>query len=67
MENQVYDFIVEFKKENGYSPTHREIMAGAGVSSTSMVSFYLRILWDEELITFEPFKSRTIKIVVDDV
>lgn len=40
--NRVFRYIVYYKmKHDGNSPSYREIMAGAGVSSSSMVSFYL--------------------------
>lgn len=48
---RVYDFIVEHKhRHDGNSPTYREIMDGASVSSTSMVRFYLNKLEKQGLI-----------------
>jgi SOS-response transcriptional repressor LexA len=41
----VFDFIVAYKREHdGNSPTIREIMLACGISSTSMVVFYLNKL-----------------------
>jgi hypothetical protein len=49
--DQVYRFLVSYKESHdGNSPTMREIIEGAGVSSTSMVAFYLDKLEAENLI-----------------
>jgi SOS-response transcriptional repressor LexA len=48
---KVYDFIVSYKRRHdGNSPTFREIMEGCGISSTSMVVFYLNKLELRRLI-----------------
>jgi hypothetical protein len=46
-----YEFIVTYKHgHDGNSPTYREIMEGCGISSTSMVVFYLTKLEQRGLI-----------------
>ena len=38
---RVYNFIVEFIKNNGYAPSVREIYVGTNLSSTSSVYMHL--------------------------
>ena len=44
---RVYNFIVEFIKNNGYAPSVREICVGTELSSTSSVYMHLLKLEDE--------------------
>jgi hypothetical protein len=62
---RVFDFIVWYKREHdGNSPVMREIGGGTGVTSTSMVSFYLDQLVAMGLIRRpERFSSGNIEIV----
>jgi hypothetical protein len=47
----VYDFVVAYKKSHdGNSPTNREIMAGCGITTTSMVFWYLNKLQEMGMI-----------------
>lgn len=47
----VYEFIVTHKKaHDGNSPTFREIISGCGISSTSVVLYYLNKLEQRGLI-----------------
>lgn len=42
---ELYDFILDFKESHdGLAPSTGEIMEATGISSTSMVSFYLQKL-----------------------
>ena len=43
-QQQMIDFIHEFKEERGYPPTVRDIVSGCGISSTSVVDYNLKIL-----------------------
>lgn len=43
-EERVYNFIVDFIKNNGFPPSVREISAGCGLKSTSTVYDYLEVL-----------------------
>ncbi len=47
---RVYNFIVEFIKNNGYAPSVREICTGTDLSSTSSVYMNLLKLEDGRLI-----------------
>jgi SOS-response transcriptional repressor LexA len=60
---EVFDFIVRYKTDNdGLSPTYREIGEECGISSTSVVRYYLVKLQDGGLITFGK-KGRGIKVI----
>lgn len=61
---RVFDFIVKHKRaHDGNSPSSREIMDAAHVSSTSMVHFYLDALERDGKIRLEYGRSRRIEIV----
>lgn len=59
----VYDFIVDFITENGYSPSMREISEGTGLMSTSTVRNHLMMLEAFGKIHIKEGKSRTISLV----
>lgn len=59
----VYNFIVEFIRENGYSPSVREICQGTNLSSTSSVYACLLKLKDDGKIEIKEKATRTIKVV----
>jgi len=40
-EYEVYQFLIKYVKEQGYSPSLREISKATGIASTSDVKFYL--------------------------
>ena len=63
MREKIYNFIVNFMTENGYSPSIREIGDAVGLSSTSSVFNHLMNLQDEGLIKMQNRKSRTISLV----
>lgn len=48
--------------DNGYSPTIRELCREVGVASPSSMKYRLDRLRDEGLITYDPRKSRTIRL-----
>ena len=58
----VYQFIVDFITNNGYSPSVREISKGTGIKSTSSVYDYLLVLKKIGKINMEENKSRTISL-----
>ena len=45
--DRVYEYIVQYIQEHGYSPTIRDICAGVGLKSTSSVQGYIVRLLDE--------------------
>lgn len=57
----VFNFIVGFINEHGYSPTLREISAGIPLSKTAVV-YQLYKLTQMKKINSTPFKSRSIEI-----
>ena len=58
---KVYKFIVEYKQANdGLSPSMREIMA-QGVSSTSMVDYYLKKLEQDGKISCSGVRGIKVK------
>ncbi|MCS6774778.1 MAG: transcriptional repressor LexA [Anaerolineae bacterium] len=48
---RILDFINRYVEERGMPPTIREIQQGAGLSSTSMVSYHLRALEKANLLS----------------
>jgi SOS-response transcriptional repressors (RecA-mediated autopeptidases) len=60
---RVYNFIVEFIKNNGYAPSVREICVGTDLSSTSSVYAHLLKLEDEGKIEMKRKSTRAIKVI----
>lgn len=60
---RVYNFIVEFIKENGFVPSIREICAGTNLSSTKTVYAHLLKLEDEGKIEMKRKSTRAIKVI----
>jgi repressor LexA len=61
---QVFNYIVEYKRENdGNSPTIRDICAAVGFSSTSYVNYILEKLEHFEFIMRDKAKSRGISVI----
>ena len=54
--------IQEFIGRNGLPPTIREIQTAAGISSTSVVDYHLRILKREGYLARQPVVSRGITL-----
>lgn len=65
LQQKIYDYIVAFKsKHDGNSPTIREIGDFAGISSSSVTNYHLRLLARLGLIDFRPQgRSRMITII----
>jgi len=64
-DERVLEFIIEYKEKNdGLSPSFREIRDGVGaVSSTSHVSFVIDNLERDGKIEVEKERTRSIKVV----
>ena len=60
-EKAIYDYIEETIRNEGYSPTVRDIQAALDIKSTSTVHSYLARLEEKGLIKKDPGKSRTLK------
>ena len=66
-EQSVLDYVVRTIRENGYSPSVREIKEALGFKSTSNVQMYLDRLEERGLLHRETGKSRTITVDVETV
>lgn len=62
-QKEVLEYIIEFKKTNGYSPSVKEIMYGVNTNSVNYVTEALNRLRDEQYITFKDKASRTINVI----
>lgn len=60
---RVYNFIVEFIKKNGYSPSVREICMGTGLKSTSSVYNHLLTLQFLGKIVMKENIPRSIRLI----
>lgn len=58
----VYDYITSFVRENGFSPTVRDLCKGTGIKSTSTIHSHLKRLRDSGRIDMEPGKRRALSI-----
>ena len=62
-QQQIIDFIRRFLADRQYPPTVRDIVTGCGISSTSVVSYNLKILEREGYIRRHPEVSRGIELL----
>ena len=62
-QKHIVDFIHRFLEEKGYPPAIRDMQAGCGISSTSVVDYNLKILEREGYIRRHPEVSRGIELV----
>jgi len=62
-QNRIMKFLNRFMAENGYPPAIRDIQAGCGISSTSVVDYNLNILEKEGYIRRHAEVSRGITMV----
>ena len=60
--DRTYNFIVSFIKQNGYSPSIRDIVKGTGVGSTNTANYWKKKLRDDGLIDYNPNISRSIVV-----
>ncbi len=59
---EIFAFIISFSKENGYSPSIREVGAFFHISPPSVLD-HLRALEKKGFIRRLPFKSRCLEIL----
>lgn len=59
---ETYQFIIDFIKENGYSPSYREIANSTGCALSTVV-YRLEKLVELGMIKMKPESSRTISVV----
>lgn len=60
---KILEFIIKFKKENGFIPSVREIGKEMKLSSTSTIAYYLNKLENEGKIKRSGNKNRAIEII----
>ncbi len=65
MQMQIYRYIVQCVKEQGYPPSVREIGDAVGLKSPSTVHFHLKNLEDEGFISKGAGKGRALRPLVD--
>lgn len=58
-QDAVLAFLREWQGSHPYGPTIREIMAGTGISTTSVVVYNLRLLRDKGLAGYIDGEART--------
>ena len=64
-EDEIYAYISETIRREGYSPTVRDIQQALAIKSTSTVQSYLAKLEEKGLITRATGKSRSVRISED--
>lgn len=62
-QDEIFEFIVESARRNGYAPSIREICQALGLRSTSTVHYHLTALAKRGLIEWEDGKNRAIRVV----
>jgi repressor LexA len=62
-QRQIYDFIAEFVRSNGYSPSFEEIGAGLGLSSLATVHKHINNLEAKKLLRRDYNRSRSIDLL----
>ena len=63
IQKKIYEFIVEYIRDEGMPPTNREIGSAMNIASTGHVDYHLSMLEKKGYITRESKKSRGIKLV----
>ncbi len=63
IQRRIYDFIVNYMKNEGMPPTNREIGQAMKIASTGHVDYHLSMLEKKGYIQREAKKSRGIKLV----
>jgi repressor LexA len=62
IQQRIYDFIVNYIREEGMPPTNREIGTAMKIASTGHVDYHLTMLEKKNMIEREAKKSRGIKL-----
>ena len=64
-EREVLDYIIEYRKTNGFPPTLREIARGINTKSFQHVTFMIEKLREKGYITYRDKSPRTIRVLRD--
>ena len=59
----IVEIIKQFIKEHGFSPSFRELAEITGIKSSNGVEDHLKRLKQRGLVTWIPYKSRTLRVV----
>ncbi len=62
MRDAILEYILECSKQNGYSPSYREIGEAVGLKSIATVSRYVHWLMDEGVISRPKSSRRTLTV-----
>jgi repressor LexA len=63
IQRRIYDFIVDYIRDEGMPPTNREIGQAMKIASTGHVDYHLSMLEKKSYIQREPKKSRGIRLI----
>ncbi|MFC2076605.1 transcriptional repressor LexA [candidate division KSB1 bacterium] len=61
-QKQVYDFVKDFSRSNGYAPSIDEIARELGLSSRATVHKHLSNLVEKGIISREPNRARSVEV-----
>ncbi len=61
----LFDFLVKYKKDNGFCPSVREMCEALKINSTSTITYYLNHLEKQGRIRRSTAKNRAIEIIND--
>jgi len=61
-QKKVLDFIEEYSKKKGFSPSHDEMRKHLKLSSVSTVNHYMKILQEKGYISREKNTARSVEI-----
>lgn len=62
---RVLAYLRQYKAEQDRAPTLAEIAVAVGLRHKSTAQYHLKLLAQDGIISYEPGKSRTIKILVE--
>lgn len=62
-QEEILNIIKKFINKNGYSPTIRELCEISNRRSPATIKTFLDILYEKGYVTYNPKKSRTIRII----
>ncbi len=62
-QKDVLDYVVQYQRENGYSPTYRQIAKGIGVSSVGGVAAHIHKLQDRGFVKTLPGNRQMIEVL----
>ena len=66
LQSKVYNEIKKYIEVHNFPPTVRELCELCNKKSTATIVYYLRRLKKKGYITYEPTRSRTIRIIKEE-